>query len=121
MNPNHIVLAERIGKYCVTADDGQRVYSLIHPLLSARKPVQLDFAGVQIVASPFLNTAIGQLLRDLDSNTLNTYLKFENLQSGFKPILRRVIENAKRYYSDPAYRAAVESVLAKREEDFDAD
>ncbi|MFN7209706.1 MAG: STAS-like domain-containing protein [Aggregatilineales bacterium] len=118
---NRILLAEQIGKYCVTAEDGQRIYEQIHPLLSAQQHVQLDFAGVQIVASPFLNMAVGQLLRDLDPATLNTYLKFENLLSGFKPILRRVIENAKRYYADPAYRAAVESVLAKREEDFDAD
>jgi hypothetical protein len=118
---SHIRLSEQIGKYCVTVEDGQRIYKLIHPLLSTKQTVQLDFAGVQIVASPFLNAAVGQLLRDLDSETLNAHLKFENLASSFKPILRRVIENAKRYYSDPAYRAAVEAVLSKHEEDFDAD
>lgn len=108
---NRIPLGEQLGAYCITSDDGQRVYDQIHPLLREKQPVLLDFSGVQIVASPFLNAAIGQLLRDLDSETLNTYLKFENLASGSKPILRRVIENAKRYYTDPAYRAAVNKVM----------
>ncbi|PJF36065.1 MAG: hypothetical protein CUN49_07395 [Candidatus Thermofonsia Clade 1 bacterium] len=118
---NRIQLAEQIGKYCVTVQDGQRVYAQIYPLLKAAQPVQLDFAGVQVVASPFLNVAVGRLLRDFDSETLNKLLKFENLAVGFKPILRRVIENAKRYYADPKYREAVEAVITKREEDFDAD
>ncbi|MBD2542537.1 STAS-like domain-containing protein [Planktothricoides sp. FACHB-1370] len=29
------------------------------------RPVELDFAGVEIFASPFFNFAIGQLLRDI--------------------------------------------------------
>jgi trans-2-enoyl-CoA reductase len=118
---NRIPLGEQLGAYCITSDDGQRVYDQIHPLLREKQTVALDFSGVQIVASPFLNAAIGQLLRDLDSETLNIYLKFENLSGVFKPILRRVIENAKRYYTDPAYRAAVNAVIARHSEDFDAD
>ncbi|MCS6871943.1 MAG: DUF4325 domain-containing protein [Anaerolineae bacterium] len=117
----NIALKEQIGECCITVENGQRVYDQIYALLSAKQQVQLDFAGVQIAAPPFLSVAIGQLLRDLDSETPDTYLKFKNLPSVSKPILRRVIENAKHYYSDPAYRAAVEAVLAKREEDFDAD
>lgn len=50
--------------------------------------------------------AKNRLLCDLDSETLNTYLKFEN---------------AKRYYTAPAYRAAVNKVIARHSEDFNAD
>lgn len=118
---NRIPLGKQLGAYCITSDDGQRVYDRIYPLLREKQPVVLDFSGVQIVAPPFLNAAIGQLLRDLDSETLNTYLKFENLSGAFKPILHRVIENAKRYYTDPAHRAAVNAVIAWHSENADAE
>jgi len=116
-----ISLKEQIGEYCMTIDDGQHIYEQIHPLLSAKEPVQLDFAGVRVVAPPFLNMAIGQLLRDFDTEMLKTYLSFENPSDLTKSLLERVIAHAACYYTDPAYRVALESVLARREEDFDAD
>lgn len=53
-----------IGENCMTPDNGQKVYNLIHPELVADRPVKLDFTGVDIFASPFFNFAIGQLLKD---------------------------------------------------------
>ncbi len=100
-----------IGAYCITMEDGQKIYDLIHPQLKAHEKVDLDFDSVEIVASPFLNAAIGQLLRDLSSDELNTYLKFSNLSPFVRPTLKHVIENAKTYYTNPAYQRAVDSVL----------
>jgi hypothetical protein len=37
----------------------------------AKRPVELDFRSVNICISPFLNFAIGQLLRDIQPDTLN--------------------------------------------------
>ncbi|MBN4005571.1 MAG: STAS-like domain-containing protein [Nostoc sp. LPT] len=51
-----------IGKNCTTPGDGQKVYALVYPELLAEHQVELDFAGVEIFASPFFNFAIGQLL-----------------------------------------------------------
>lgn len=116
-----IPLKEQIGEYCITVDDGQRIYEQIHPLLSAGEPVQLDFAGVRIVAPPFLNTAIGQLLRDFDIKMLRTYLSFENPSDLTKSLLERVIEQAARYFTDPAYRAAVDHVMSRYAEGFEDD
>ncbi|GIK67561.1 MAG: hypothetical protein BroJett018_53550 [Chloroflexota bacterium] len=110
-----------IGEYCITLDDGQQVYDLIHPALDAKEVVELDFTGVEIVASPFLNAAIGQLLRDLQPNDLNAYLKITNLSSIARPMLKQVIDNAKRYYSEPDYRNAVDKVIGAQVGDSDAD
>ncbi|GAA6617408.1 STAS-like domain-containing protein [Scytonema sp. NUACC26] len=77
-----------IGKNCITPGDGQRVYDLVHPELLADLPVELDFAGVEIFASPFFNFAIGQLLRDIPPSHLKRLLKVSNLNQVGKQILK---------------------------------
>lgn len=103
-----------IGKNCITPGDGQKVYDLVHPELFNLQEVELDFAGVEIVASPFFNFAIGQLLRDIEPETLNRLLKFSNLNKVGKQILKLVIENSKRYYSDPDFRNRVDQVISEQ-------
>ncbi|WP_335203410.1 STAS-like domain-containing protein [Nostoc sp.] len=103
-----------IGKNCITPGDGQKVYDLVHPELLALHEVELDFAGVEIFASPFFNFAIGQLLRDIKPETLNSLLKFSNLNTVGKQILKLVIENSKRYYSDPDFRSRVDQVISEQ-------
>lgn len=107
---------ENVGPNGITLQAGQRVYDAIYPQLSQHQPVELDFADVRIVASPFLNAAVGQLLRDLSSDDLNAYLKIVNLSSVSRPILKRVIENAKQYYTSESYREAVNAMLQERGE-----
>ena len=95
---------ELVGENCITMEDGQKVYDLIHPELLAGQPVELDFERVDVYASPFFNVAIGQLLRDIKSEDLNRLLKVSNMTSAGLAVLRRVIENSKRYYSDENFR-----------------
>jgi len=103
-----------VGKYCMTLEDGQKVYKLIHPELKAERPVEVDFAGVNIFASPFFNFAIGQLLGDIKPETLNRLLKVSNLNPVGKQVLKAVIENSKRYYSDEYTRKAVDKVVSEQ-------
>ncbi|TBR57266.1 hypothetical protein B4U84_14630 [Westiellopsis prolifica IICB1] len=103
-----------IGKNCITPDDGQKVYDIVHTELLTLHEVELDFAGVEIFASPFFNFAIGQLLRDIQPETLNRLLKFSNLNTVGKQILKLVIENSKRYYSDPDFRTRVDQVISEQ-------
>ncbi|MBW4572737.1 MAG: STAS-like domain-containing protein [Tolypothrix carrinoi HA7290-LM1] len=103
-----------MGKNCITPGDGQHVYDLVIGELLADRPVELDFAGVEIFASPFFNFAIGQLLRDIQPEKLNRLLKVSNLnQVGFS-ILKLVIENSKRYYSDPDFRSRLDQVISEQ-------
>lgn len=103
-----------IGEYCITIEDGQKVYNLIYPELAAEHCVELDFTGIKVFATPFFNFAIGQLLKDLQPDNLNCLLKFTNLNSVGSQLLRRVIENAKRYYSDEHFHNAVDEVVAQQ-------
>lgn len=103
-----------IGKNCITLGDGQKVYERVHPELLADRPVELDFAGVEIVASPFFNFAIGQLHRDIKPENLNVLLKVSNLNSVGEQILKLVMENSKRYYSDADFRSRVNQVISEQ-------
>lgn len=103
-----------VGKTCMTPEDGQKVYTLTHPKLLEERPIELDFAGVDIFASPFFNFAIGQLLRDIPAETLNRLLKISNLNPIGRQILKRVIENSKQYYSDENTRKAVDEVVSEQ-------
>ncbi|MBS3030557.1 STAS-like domain-containing protein [Dolichospermum sp. ST_con] len=103
-----------VGKNCITPIDGQKVYDLVHPELQADQPVELDFNGVEIFASPFFNFAIGQLLRDISPDNLNRLLKFSDLKPVGRQTLKLVIENSKRYYSDPKFRDRLDQVISEQ-------
>jgi hypothetical protein len=102
---------EITGQYAISFDDGQQLFDLIHPQLIKEQVVELDFAEVKIFASAFFNIAIGQLLQDIPTETLNKYLLIMNLASHGAVVLEQVIENAKLYYSDPSQKEAVDTVM----------
>ncbi|MEH2252618.1 STAS-like domain-containing protein [Nostoc sp.] len=101
-----------VGEYAITADGGQKLYEQIHPLLLAGEPVELDFTGVKVFASPFVNFALGQLLKDIPAEKLNQLVEFTSLNADGYDVLEHVMANAKRYYSDEKYRTAVDTVIA---------
>ncbi|MEA5618476.1 STAS-like domain-containing protein [Cronbergia sp. UHCC 0137] len=103
-----------VGKNCITVFDGQKLYDLIHPELQANQSVELDFAGVEIFAAPFFNFAFGQLLRDIQPKNIKHLLKVSNINSLGSQILKLVIENSKRYYSDPEFRSRLDKVISEQ-------
>lgn len=99
------------GFRCMTSDEGQKLYEAIRPALKAGDDVVLDFSGVSIFSSPFFNFGIGQLYRDISSETLNAHLKIENLVDSGRMTLQRVIKNSKDYYTNPTRKQAVDKTL----------
>lgn len=102
-----------VGSNCVTYGDGQKVYDLIHPELQRDRPVELDFEGVRVLVSLFLNAAIGRLLEDTSAEELNRLLKISNLPPGGIETLKRVVENSNDYYHNPQVREALDRILAE--------
>ncbi|MEH2119939.1 STAS-like domain-containing protein [Nostoc sp.] len=100
-----------VGEYAITADGGQKLYDQIHPLLLAGESVELDFTRVKVFASPFVNFAFGQLLKDIPADKLNQLVEFTSLNADGYDVLEHVMANAKRYYSDEKYRTAVDTVI----------
>ena len=100
----NIIIRDMIGENCITIDDGQQVYDAIYPKLIAGILVEVDFEEVKIFASPFFNSAIGRLLKDIEPEALNRLLVITGLHSDGMNVLKRVIENSKQYYSDETTR-----------------
>lgn len=59
-----------VGEYAMVADAGEKLYEEIYPNLLEGKNISLDFTGVIIFTSSFLNIAIGQLLKDISREKL---------------------------------------------------
>lgn len=100
----------------ITLQDGQQLYDVIHPALRSGEAVRIDFSGVDIIASPFLNAAIGHLLEDISPDDLNRLLQIDGMPPAGMNTLRHVIANAKRYYSDPTIRQAVDRAIREEAE-----
>lgn len=108
-----------IGPRCIVDGDGQKIYDEIHEPLLKGETVTLDFEGVTQFASPFFNFAIGQLLKDIKQPHFNELLKIENLNETGTRVIKRVIENAEKFYVDPEYRTTVEDILDQQAKESD--
>jgi hypothetical protein len=106
-----IDIVGELGKLCVDYGDGEKLYAKLHKVVARGGTVTLDFSSVDVFASPFFNAAIGQLLKDFDAEQLNRCLQFKGLAPQGEIVLKRTIENARRYYGDTRFRKAVRKVI----------
>lgn len=90
------------GHLCVASSDGQRVYERLAAVLEANHTVSLSFLNVEILTSAFLNAAIGQLYGKFSSAKIRASIKLEDMQQDDMHLLKRVVDNAKLYFKDPA-------------------
>ncbi len=86
---------------CIEADDGQLIFNLLERVFKENHVAQLDFQNVEMVISAFLNTAVGQLYRDYDANFIKEHLGVVNMQPEDMVLLKRTVDTAKLFYSDP--------------------
>ena len=97
-----ILVSAQCGRFCVASDDGEVIFAQIKAALDAGKSVAVSFAGVESLSTAFLNSAIGELLGVFESDDLNERLQI--IEEEIKPdqmlTLRRVVANAKLYYTD---------------------
>lgn len=84
----------------VSSDDGETVYQLILESLRSKEIAELDFAGISIITTAFLNTAIGQLYDVFSSEELNEYIVLKNVQREDTIQFKKVIERAKEYFQN---------------------
>ena len=89
------------GSSAVSADDGQVIFDKIKDALHNNKLVELDFDGIEILTTAFLNAAIGQLYSKYTSDKLNQLLKLKNVSQEDLTLFQKVIRRAKEYYANP--------------------
>ncbi len=61
----------------------------------------LSFEDVEIIISAFLNASVGRLYGEFPEETIRKFLSYEGLQKDDLDMLKRVVDNAKKYFSNP--------------------
>lgn len=109
--PIKIKVADIIGSNLgVSSEDGGAVFEKLEIALKANRPIELDFSGIDLVISAFLNAAIGRLVQILEVAEIRNRIGFTNISNDDLELIDRVLENAERYYEDPdRFRKALES------------
>lgn len=92
-----IVVAEHFGSICVTAGAGESLCVLATTALQAGIPVQINFAGVETLATRFLNPAIGCLYATFEEKFLSSMLTLKGLDAIDTQIVETVQRNAIRF------------------------
>ncbi len=87
--------------FCVSAEDGDKVFERIKKAIQANKTVVVSFLNVQMLTSAFLNTAIGKLYGEFEEKKIKESLSVSDMNDDDKLLLKRVIDTAKAYYKDP--------------------
>ena len=78
-----VLLGKTVGKNCSSIDDGEKVLNLIRPELTKGFNVELDFEGVKLVLTPFLNTCFGKLLEQFGREVTMTHVSMRNVSDEF--------------------------------------
>ena len=94
-----IEVAQVSGPVCVDPADGGRLGEVVTQTLERGESVLLDFTGVTILTSSFLNAAIGFLFGTFSAEDLARRLQWCGLDSTDESLIRLVQSNAIRYFS----------------------
>lgn len=98
---------------CVASEDGQKVYDRVKSALEKGRNVTVSFFNVNSLTSAFLNAAIGQLYGEFSQEQIRARVQVSDMEQEDLFLLKRVVDTAKAYFSDPdrflaAKRAALE-------------
>ena len=86
---------------CISAEDGQRIFDKLQPLLKEGRQIEVSFERITVLISLFLNAAIGQLYGSFSDDEIRSHIKVTGLDNDDMEMLRRVKENAQNYYARP--------------------
>ncbi len=109
MKPNnyttmkHLMIKDIINsELAVSTENGEKVFEIVNSYLQKKEKVKLDFAGITIMITAFLNAAIGKLYgkKEYTPEFLNEYIKLENVEAEDRSLFRDVIQRAKEYFAN---------------------
>ncbi|MEE4197405.1 MAG: STAS-like domain-containing protein [Bacteroidales bacterium] len=91
------------GDSAVSTDSGNLVFKQLEKELAHENAVVLDFNGIELMTTAFLNAAIGQLYSTRSSDQLNRLLKLENVAADDRILFKKVVTRAKEYFSNKSH------------------
>lgn len=79
----------------VSAKQGSKIYEELYTSIKNEKNIVLDFEGIELIITAFLNASIGKLYSEFTSEEIRKYLTIENLDPTETELLKLVLEHAK--------------------------
>ena len=98
---NRLIVKDIINsELAVSTDKGDLVFKALDAKLKAKEKVIIDFKGIDLIITAFLNAAIGKLYGNENYTTdfLNEHIKLENVQKEDVTLFKEVIKRAKEYF-----------------------
>ena len=96
-----ILLKEKVtDNIAVTPDEGQPILNEIIGYIKAGDSLEIDFSGLQICTTAFLNVLIGNLYKDYTSEQLKQIITFKGLDNPLKERIKKVTDRAKMFYKN---------------------
>ena len=96
-----LLVAEHVQKnQAISSDEAEKIHKIIYVILEEEKEVVLDFEGISLLISSFLNSAIGKLYGEFKPDIVDNSITYENMDSRDQYILDKVIDRAKEYYKN---------------------
>jgi len=89
------------GSTALAPSKGYPIHDVIKEALDKKEIVYLNFEGMELMTTAFLNAVIGKLYSEFNSEYLNTYLKIKYISQSDVFLLKKVIDTAKLYFSNP--------------------
>lgn len=97
----HILIRDIIdSEIAVSTEDGNKVFEQINLAFLKKENVDLDFQGINILITAFLNSAIGRLYENYNSDFLNKNLKLTNVALEDRVLFKKVVVRAQEYFSN---------------------
>lgn len=84
----------------VTPDEGEIIFKMLSEQFSQGRKVTLDFTGVEMMTTAFLNVAIGNLYKNYSSEQLKELMCFNGLTESIAKKIKLVTDAAKSFYND---------------------
>ena len=78
-----IFLKKEVGQNCASLDDGAKALQLILPELIKGSVVEVDFEGINLLLTPFLNACFGNLLERFGKEMTMTHVIIRNVSDEF--------------------------------------
>jgi len=89
------------GNTALAPSKGYPIHDTIKDAIEKKETVFLNFQGMELMTTAFLNAAIGKLYAEFTSEILNQYLKIKYISPTDVVLLKKVIDTAKLYFRDP--------------------
>lgn len=86
--------------FAVSTEEGEILHDQILTFFTKGQKVQINFKGVEIIVSTYLNAAIGQLYGEFEIEFIQNHLSIQNMQNDDLNILKKVTDTAKQYFSN---------------------